>query len=480
MADPFNPAEFGAAWNKFIEYINSQIPPPEPPPPQLVDRIKSFLEGDPSQMIIVKESLLERDLPNLQIAFDRYLTGPDRSAEQSGYLTDHDYPGFSLSTILTRRQQWNSIAEGPVQYRFVELSDGERLQCIERGLYFIRDRDLKLVAFIRCAESYYGGQSVTLEILCALSERAEATMSEIRHWMRENNVYRGHVITLGGKSPDSVSFHSLPAIERDSIILPAALLDTIERNTLGFAQHAPRLRAAGRHVKRGLLFHGPPGAGKTLTIMYLLAQLKERTRILLTGRVMGLITQACQLARALAPSVVILEDVDLIAEEREREHATGPLLFELLNEMDGLSEDTDVLFILSTNRPELLEPALTARPGRIDQAIEFPLPDADCRSRLFSLYATGLDLRAKDLPDMVRRTEGVSSAFIRELLRKATLIAADQSRESADPPSVTDTHLREALHAIITEGGQLTKKLLGVSPEGLAEPGFGFAAPKNR
>jgi hypothetical protein len=475
MSDAFNPAEFGAAWNKFIEHVNAQIPPSEPPPPQLVERIKSFLDGDPSQMIIAKESFLERDLPNLQIAFDRFLTGPERSSEQAGYLTDHDYPGFSLSTILTRRQQWNSVAEGPVQYRFVELADGERLQCVERGLYFIRDGAMRLVAFIRGAENYFGGQSITLEILCALSERAEAMMSEIRRLMRENNVYRGRIITLGGKSADSISFQSLPPIARDSIILPLQLLNTIERNTLGFALYSPRLRAAGRHVKRGLLFHGPPGAGKTLTLMYLLAQLNERTRILLSGRVMGLITQACQLARALAPSVVVLEDVDLIAEERDRDHATGPLLFELLNEMDGLSEDTDVLFILSTNRPDLLEPALTARPGRIDQAIEFPLPDADCRRRLFTLYAKGLDLRADDLEDMVRRTDGVSSAFIRELLRKAALIAADQTPDSSDPPVVTDMHLRDALRAIITEGGQLTKKLLGVSPGGLADAGFGFA-----
>src|SRR5688572_12792394 len=61
------------------------------------------------------------------------------------------------------------------------------------------------------------------------------------------------------------------------------------------------------------------------------------------------------------------------------------LLFELLNQMDGLAEDADVLFVLTTNRPDVLEPALAARPGRIDQAIEIPLPDAECRRRLLEL-----------------------------------------------------------------------------------------------
>ncbi len=459
MTNDFSPAEFGEAWQKFIDYINSQTPPPEPPPPFVVDRIITFLGGDPTQMIIVKEIFPEYDLPNLQIALDRFLTGPDRAAEQTGYLTDFDHPGFNLSTLLTRR-----TAEGPVQYRSVELANGERLQCMERGLYFVRDHHFRLVIFIHFAsEGFYGSQPATVEILCPLAERAEAVLAEIRRLIHENNIYRGQVLTLGVKGNESISFYTLPKIEREAIILPAALLQNIEQNTLGFVAQAPRLHAAGRHLKRGLLFHGPPGAGKTLTIMYLLAQLKGRTVILLIGRVMGLIARACQLARALAPAVVVLEDVDLIALERENENTAGPVLFELLNEMDGLAEDTDVLFILSSNRPDLLEPALTARPGRIDQAIEFPLPDADCRRRLIQLYGQGLALHIEDLDDIVQRTEGVSSAFIRELLRKATLIAANQSQETSGPLIVADSHLREALYSIIAEGGALTQKLLGVN-----------------
>lgn len=61
------------------------------------------------------------------------------------------------------------------------------------------------------------------------------------------------------------------------------------------------------------------------------------------------------------------------------------MLNKLLNEMDGLKEDADILFVLTTNRPEALEAALASRPGRIDQAIEFPLPDKDGRRKLVAL-----------------------------------------------------------------------------------------------
>ena len=166
------------------------------------------------------------------------------------------------------------------------------------------------------------------------------------------------------------------------------------------------------------------------------------------------------MARLLQPATVILEDVDLIAEERTNQQlGCNALLFELLNQMDGLADDADILFLLTTNRPDILEPALASRPGRIDQAIEIPLPDLDCRRRLFELYGKGLNLRLQHLPELVDQTEGVSAAFIRELMRKAALFAADES----DDMLVEDRHIEEALRELVFEGGELTKRLLGAT-----------------
>lgn len=140
------------------------------------------------------------------------------------------------------------------------------------------------------------------------------------------------------------------------------------------------------------------------------------------------------------------------------------LLFELLNQMDGLSEDCDVLFVLTTNRPDVLEPALSARPGRIDQALEVPLPDAECRRRLIDLYGKGLTVAIDDMDDLVARLEGSSAAFIRELLRKGALLAAEESDE--EPLRVHDRHLNEALSELVVAGGPLTQTLLGARRDG--------------
>src|SRR5439155_5170320 len=126
-----------------------------------------------------------------------------------------------------------------------------------------------------------------------------------------------------------------------------------------------------------------------------------------------------------APALVLLEDVDLIAQDRS-DNSCPALLQELMDEMDGLGPQSEIIFLLTTNRPEVLEPALSARPGRVDQAIEFPLPDESCRRRLFVLYGQHLDLQWLDLDPWIDQTEGASPAFIAQLLRKAALFAAER------------------------------------------------------
>lgn len=161
------------------------------------------------------------------------------------------------------------------------------------------------------------------------------------------------------------------------------------------------------------------------------------------------------MARLLEPSTLILEDVDLVAQARSA--APSPVLMELLNEMDGMSDDADVLFLLTTNRPEALESALSSRPGRVDQTFEIPLPNARCRERLIDLYSCGIELQIADRKTIIQRTSGASAAFIRELMRRATLFAAEDNSEIV----VTDRHLDEAFRELTVDGGELTQSFLG-------------------
>jgi ATP-dependent 26S proteasome regulatory subunit len=173
--------------------------------------------------------------------------------------------------------------------------------------------------------------------------------------------------------------------------------------------------------------------------------------------------------------VVVLEDVDLVALDRDYAPGGQPLLFSLLEAMDGTGTDADVTFVLTTNRADVLEVALADRPGRIDLAIEIPRPDAECRRRLLDLYARDLTLEA-DLDPVVTGTEGVTASFIKEMIRRTVLVSL---RAGERPPVLRDPHFAEVLAEMSGERHALTRSLLGVGGDGdggaEAGPGAGPA-----
>jgi ATP-dependent 26S proteasome regulatory subunit len=279
------------------------------------------------------------------------------------------------------------------------------------------------------------------------------------------------VFGLGRQVP--MNFLERPSVGRDQIVLPDEVLENIERQVLGVGRHAGRLLASGQHLKRGILLHGAPGTGKTHTVRYLLGQLPEVTVIVISGRALGRIQEACSVARALQPAIVVVEDVDLIAEQREARPGEHPLLFQLLNEMDGLNSAADVTFLLTTNRADLLEPALAARPGRVDLAAELPLPDAAARRRLIQLYRGDLMLELTREDVLIERTEGVTAAFLKELLRKAALLSCEDDAAGEGAIRVTDAHLSAALDQLLDSRNQLTRVLLGGEPPTAESPSSG-------
>ncbi|WP_437298595.1 AAA family ATPase [Sorangium sp. So ce426] len=438
--------------------------------PFFLGRLRGHFGADPRTLPVVAEEFPASDHPNFQLAIDTHLRDGGFTSELLGVSGGDMFRGVSLPDLLSPPPAMPGIggpppSQGPVQYRNVHL-DAERLiACVVGGLYlFARGGDRFALLVRGPSDAGFRRSQLAVELMAGDNERAQRLLAELRVLMRRLNVYRSRVVTLsettdGFSAATKIELQSLPRIERDALILPAALLARLERSTIGFSRHREILLSSGRHLKRGLLLYGPPGTGKTLTAMYLAGQMRERTTLLVTGLGVKLLKEACAMARSLQPSLVVLEDVDIIAQDRESADTScrSPLLFDLLNQMDGLAEDTDVIFVLTTNRPQALEPALAARPGRIDLAVEIPLPDADCRRQLLALYGRGLSLEGDDLAPLIARTEGVSAAFIRELLRRAALFAADAGRGTA----VDEEHLKEALHELLVDGGPLTRSLLG-------------------
>ena len=345
--------------------------------------------------------------------------------------------------------------------------DGQTHACVSHGIYLVDDHGVPLVIVLQPVDRGPRPE-VVLQVTGPDQDRVQAVLGEIRALASERSVFRGQVISFGPEmfGPGRqvpMNFMDRPAVGRDQIVLPPEVLENIERQVLGVGRYSARLLASGQHLKRGVLLHGAPGTGKTHTVGYLLGRLPEATVIVISGRALGRIREACSVARTLQPAIVVVEDVDLIAEQREKGNGEHPMLFQLLNEMDGLNSAADVTFLLTTNRADLLEPALAARPGRVDLAAELPLPDAEARRQLIRLYQGNLVLDLAQPDSVIERTDGVTAAFLKELLRKAALLGCEDD-EADGPIRVTDAHLTAALDQLLDTRNQLTRVLLGAGP----------------
>ncbi len=379
-------AEFAASFKAFLDEAVAQTPQKRG---VFLERLRALFGAEPMGLPVVGEQLDAPEHPNVQRAIDAYLAEGGRRSEVLGVLAGPHGPS-SLAGFLGQRE--HAPQPGPVEYVNVGI-EGEVSPCIQSGLYLITGPDEPLAVLVKGPDEAGLRPKVHIEVMAARRAAAEAFLADLRRRMRERSIYRGRVLSLFADETRSlrVKFHHLAAVDRSAIILPDGLLERIERQTMRFSGHGDRLRALGRHMKRGRLLYGPPGNGKTLVTRYVTSAMPGRTVVLLTGKAMGLISESCALARALQPATIVLEDVDLIAAERTRQDpGCNTLLFELLNEMDGIDDDADIAFILTTNRPDILDPGLASRPGRVDQAIEIPPPDGSCPRRLFDLYGRGM------------------------------------------------------------------------------------------
>jgi hypothetical protein len=427
------------------------------------------------------------DHVNVQAGLDGWLAGWCREHELVG-LTGSQHESFGLADLMQPGAERMWLGVGSVAMAALPAGpQGQTMACVKCGLYLVTDGDTRLALLLRGPSDDTGDGDTRLEVACADHAAAQRAVDEVRRHAVARNVFRGQVISFGDdmfghgrSSGGQLRFHDRPRLARDSLVLPPAVIGSIERQVLGVGRHAGRLVASGQHLRRGVLLHGAPGTGKTHTVRYLIGQLSGVTVVILSGCALGWIREACSVARLLAPSAVVIEDVDLIAEERGPRMGQHPL-FQLLNEMDGLGEDADVTFLLTTNRPDLLEAALAARPGRVDHAAELPLPDADARRRLIELYRGGLELDLADPDDVIARTEGATAAFIKELLRRAAVLAAEAEPAAGaglagagpagagpagggpagSPFRVTDAELNAALGQLLDARSRLTRTLLG-------------------
>ncbi|GAA4193655.1 AAA family ATPase [Gryllotalpicola kribbensis] len=416
------------------------------------DRLAAHLGTAPERLPVVAEAIAEHRLVDADVAL-RELSGgdPDRLIGVSGgSMRMHS----GLPELVAHTHARFDV--GPVDFVAAASGPSATTQVVSFGAWLLEFDGTPVVVLQRAAAHEFGRQAATLEVLAPSPEVAAALLDRVRTLMVELSVLRGKVLSFHATeygNAAGATFLERPRVAADDVVLPPGVMEMIDGHVVGIAAYREQLRAAGQHLKRGVLLYGPPGTGKTLTVRRILSATEGVTAVVLTGESIQFIGAATEIARTFQPSLVVLEDIDLVAMQR---HMTPqPLLFEVLDALDGLDGDADVAFIMTTNRVSVLEKALAQRPGRVDLAVEIPLPDVAARKELFRRYAQRLDLPDEALDDAAARAEGVTGSFAKELMRRTALAAA---RESV--PATAD-HLKRALDDLLSASAELTRAMLG-------------------
>ncbi|WP_083200545.1 ATP-dependent zinc metalloprotease FtsH [Trueperella bernardiae] len=218
-----------------------------------------------------------------------------------------------------------------------------------------------------------------------------------------------------------------------------------------FIETPEKFYKMGAKIPRGVLLYGPPGTGKTLLakavageagVPFFHISASEFVEMFVgvgASRVRDLFTKA----KKVAPAIIFVDEIDAVGRNRgagigggndEREQT----LNQLLVEMDGFDERTNVIVIAATNRPDVLDPALL-RPGRFDRQIGVDAPDLPGRQEILKVHADGKPLEeGVSLESIARRTPGFSGADLANLLNEAALLAARRGHTKIDEDDIDE------------------------------------------
>jgi cell division protease FtsH len=207
-----------------------------------------------------------------------------------------------------------------------------------------------------------------------------------------------------------------------------------------FLREPGRFRKLGARIPKGVLMVGSPGTGKTLLARAIAGEAGvpffhtsgSEFEEMLVGAGASRVRDLFDKAKKSAPSLIFIDEIDAVARKRGttiQSSTTEQTLNQILVEMDGFEQNTNVIVIAATNRPDVLDPAIL-RPGRFDRRVVLDLPDMEGRKQILGIHAENKPLAADvNLERVAKRTIGFSGAELENTLNEAAIIAAKHDRK---------------------------------------------------
>jgi hypothetical protein len=430
-------------------------------PPKLTLRrqLIDYLGHDYRQLEKHEKSFPGYDVASLHRALDSFRDDCCQESHQVGSTPAAGLP--YLFDLLESPYQHNLMPGAPI-YQRVPVDVAQEGSFATNCLYLATldpgvagpaaEKIAILLATSATGRDYWDGmdthnvphQLINIGIAARSKEVANRFFHEIEERRKRLSVYRGKVIdpVVGGGGIHTIGFRAIRPVSAADLVLPEGVKALIDNAILGFYRHRDALRSLGIELKRGILFHSPPGTGKTSISLYLASQLPHFTVCFISGERLLYPREICRMARYLQPAMLVFEDIDLVAQERNA-NGLATVLGELMNQIDGCDPSDQVLFVMNTNSLERLEHAVKNRPGRVDQIIEIPLPDREQRRQLLGHFARTVRLELGGGEAVLEATDGATPAMLKEIVKRAVInaIERDGDEKRAGPLEVSEPDL---------------------------------------
>ncbi|HEX7699469.1 MAG TPA: ATP-binding protein [Kofleriaceae bacterium] len=265
------------------------------------------------------------------------------------------------------------------------------------------------------------GESARHFVVGPNRERTEAFVATLLRW---NRSVRGEILVFsdGCFHKSTNLFEAVEAAHFDQLVLEGSFKQQIRDDFTQFLASRATYEEAGVPWRRGALFIGPPGNGKTLCVKSIVRELAIPCLYVQSfenqyGRPQQGVEAVFERARTQAPCILVLEDIDALLTEGSRAF--------FLNELDGFAANTGVITIATTNHPERLDPSIVERPSRFDRKYHFELPSAATRAAYIEAWNNRLrwPLRLSDAgrAQVTDLTHGFSFAYIQEVFVSSTM-----------------------------------------------------------
>ena len=300
------------------------------------------------------------------------------------------------------------------QYIDVDTGCGKRENVLRDGTVFVEKKGDRFAVTVDA--SLRSSSAVVITGPRHRKEEIDKFANGVRAIVKKQNFYQGKKLEFGHR----IRFLDLPTKMWESLVLDADMKNDMWANTLGFLANRQNLAQYGIPIKRGVLLVGEPGTGKTLACKALIAEATGITCLVASIDVLdepAYIWELYELAQDLSPCMVFIEDVDLIAQERETfGYSRGSALLTLLSVLDGVEECNGVVTIATTNCQETLDKAISKRPSRFDRVIHFQRPSLKHRKELISLLRRKIPLDESVQCYLALKTANFTPAQIQEVI----------------------------------------------------------------